>query len=76
MYSVPSLWNVLRHPHRAVSVTRYMMLIDGVDEVYMIDRDNAVYHVPRLWFPKRKDLNSHLRNTLTDGVGWLTATMS
>jgi mRNA-capping enzyme len=44
------------------------MLIDGKDQVYMIDRDNAVFHVPRLEFPKRKDLNAHVTNTLADGV--------
>ncbi|XP_046548823.1 mRNA-capping enzyme-like [Haliotis rubra] len=47
--------------------TRYMMFIDGVDEVFMVDRDNAVFHVPHLQFPKRKDLNAHLRETLLDG---------
>ena len=25
--------------------TRYMMLLDGEDEVYFIDRDNCVYKV-------------------------------
>ena len=25
--------------------TRYMMLVDGEDEVYFIDRDNCVYQV-------------------------------
>lgn len=47
--------------------TRYLMLIDGPDRVYMIDRDNAVFHVPGLEFPRRKDLNSYLHNTLVDG---------
>lgn len=47
--------------------TRYMMVIDGKDEVYMLDRDNSVFHVPNLSFFKRKDLNSHLANTLLDG---------
>lgn len=47
--------------------TRYMMLVDGVNEVYMIDRDNSVFHVPHLEFPRRKDLNSHIRQTLMDG---------
>jgi len=45
-----------------------MMLIDGVDSVYMIDRDNAVYSVPRMVFPKRKDPASNLTETLLDGV--------
>ena len=45
-----------------------MMLIDGADEVYMVDRDNAVFHVPNLHFPHRKDLSRTLRDTLVDGV--------
>ncbi|XP_025061047.1 mRNA-capping enzyme isoform X4 [Alligator sinensis] len=48
--------------------TRYMMLIDGKNEVYMIDRDNSVFHVSNLEFPFRKDLRTHLTNTLLDGL--------
>lgn len=44
------------------------MLIDGKNEVYMIDRDNSVFHVSNLEFPFRKDLRVHLTNTLLDGV--------
>lgn len=44
------------------------MLIDGKNEVYMIDRDNSIFHVSNLEFPFRKDLRSHLTNTLLDGV--------
>ena len=51
---------------------RFMMLIDGVDQVFMLDRDNTVFHVPKLTFPKRKDLNSYLANTLVDGVSKAT----
>ncbi|KAK2156753.1 hypothetical protein LSH36_206g04070 [Paralvinella palmiformis] len=47
--------------------TRYMMLIEGKDQVYCIDRDNTVFHIPNLVFPKRKDLNSHVGGTLIDG---------
>ncbi|KAK2884298.1 hypothetical protein Q8A67_017935 [Cirrhinus molitorella] len=47
--------------------TRYMMLIDGKDEVYMIDRDNSVFQIANLEFPFRKDLRIHLSNTLLDG---------
>ncbi|XP_051951188.1 mRNA-capping enzyme [Xyrauchen texanus] len=47
--------------------TRYMMLIDGKNEVYMIDRDNSVFHIENLEFPFRKDLRVHLSNTLLDG---------
>lgn len=45
-----------------------MMLIDGTNEVFMIDRDNSVFHVSNLEFPFRKDLRIHLSNTLLDGV--------
>ncbi|VDI13044.1 mRNA-capping enzyme [Mytilus galloprovincialis] len=48
--------------------TRFMMLIDGANEVYMADRDNAVFHVPHLHFPYRKDLSRTLKDTLVDGV--------
>ncbi|XP_074919943.1 mRNA-capping enzyme isoform X3 [Chelonoidis abingdonii] len=47
--------------------TRYMMMIDGTNEVYMIGRDNSVFHVSNLEFPFRKDLRTHLANTLLDG---------
>ncbi|XP_063299635.1 mRNA-capping enzyme isoform X2 [Pelobates fuscus] len=47
--------------------TRYMMLIDGKNEVYMIDRDNSVFHVSNLEFPFRKNPRLHLSNTLLDG---------
>ncbi|KAI7799344.1 mRNA-capping enzyme [Triplophysa rosa] len=47
--------------------TRYMMLINGKNEVYMIDRDNSVFHIANLEFPFRKDLRLHLSNTLLDG---------
>ncbi|XP_076084140.1 mRNA-capping enzyme-like isoform X2 [Mytilus galloprovincialis] len=47
--------------------TRFMMLIDGANEVYMADRDNAVFHVPHLHFPYRKDLSRTLKDTLVDG---------
>lgn len=43
-------------------------MIMGKNEVYMLDRDNTVFHIPDIEFPKRKDLNSNLINTLVDGV--------
>ena len=43
---------------------RYMMLIDGADEVYFIDRDNCVYQVSCLTFRHRKDKNRHISDTL------------
>ncbi|MED6279772.1 hypothetical protein CHARACLAT_004092, partial [Characodon lateralis] len=45
----------------------YMMLISGKNEVYMIDRDNTVFHIANLEFPFRKDLRVHLSKTLLDG---------
>uniref|UniRef100_A0A7N8XLK0 mRNA-capping enzyme n=1 Tax=Mastacembelus armatus TaxID=205130 RepID=A0A7N8XLK0_9TELE len=47
--------------------TRYMMLINGKNEVFMIDRDNTVFHIANLEFPFRKDPRVHLSNTLLDG---------
>ncbi|GAB1610713.1 mRNA-capping enzyme [Argonauta hians] len=47
--------------------TRYMTLIDGPNRIYMIDRDNAVFHVPNLQFPSRKAPSEHLTETLLDG---------
>uniref|UniRef100_A0A3Q2PYN2 mRNA-capping enzyme n=1 Tax=Fundulus heteroclitus TaxID=8078 RepID=A0A3Q2PYN2_FUNHE len=47
--------------------TRYMMLINGKNEVYMIDRDNTIFHIANLEFPFRKDLRVHLSKTLLDG---------
>jgi mRNA-capping enzyme len=46
---------------------RYMMLIDGPDEVYFFDRDHNVFKVNGLTFPHRKDLRRHLKDTLLDG---------
>lgn len=46
---------------------RYMTLIDGANEVYMIDRDNSVFHIPNLEFPRRKQPDEHICNTLIDG---------
>ncbi|CDQ65421.1 unnamed protein product [Oncorhynchus mykiss] len=43
------------------------MLINGKNEVHMIDRDNSVFHIANLEFPFRKDLRVHLANTLLDG---------
>ncbi|XP_033127077.1 mRNA-capping enzyme-like [Anneissia japonica] len=45
---------------------RYMMLIDGKEHVYMFDRDNTVFAVPQLTFPKRKEVG-HISDTLLDG---------
>lgn len=49
--------------------TRYMMLIDGKDEVYFTDRDNSIFQVvdgcPT--FPRRKAPHEHITDTLLDG---------
>ncbi|CAL9691834.1 unnamed protein product [Knipowitschia caucasica] len=47
--------------------TRYMMLINGKNHVFMYDRDNSVFHIDNLEFPYRKDPRVHLANTLLDG---------
>ena len=44
-----------------------MMLIDGKDETYFIDRDNCVYKISGLTFLNRKDKHEHLTDTLVDG---------
>lgn len=46
---------------------RYMMLINGKDQIYMVDRDNAVFQVGGLEFIHRKNLENHLTNTILDG---------
>lgn len=47
--------------------TRYMMLIDGKDEIYFFDRDNCCFKVNGLTFLHRKDQNKHISDTLLDG---------
>ena len=44
-----------------------MMAILGKDQVFMIDRDNAVFKISGLSFPNRKDPQTHLTDTLLDG---------
>ena len=43
------------------------MAILGKDQVFMIDRDNAVFKISGLQFPNRKDPSTHLTDTLLDG---------
>ena len=45
-----------------------MMLINGKNDVHMIDRDNTIFHIANLEFPLRKDPRHHLGKTLLDGV--------
>jgi mRNA-capping enzyme len=47
------------------------MYIRDKDEVFMADRDNSIFKVKNLFFPHRKDLKKHLKNTLIDGVRFL-----
>ena len=47
---------------------RYMMYIRKEDEVYMVDRDNAVFLIPNVKFFSRHNLEQHLKDTLVDGV--------
>eukprot|EP00124_Ichthyophonus_hoferi_P001248 Ihof_evm15s60 gene=Ihof_evmTU15s60 len=46
--------------------TRYMMLIKK-EGTYMIDRDNNVFVVADMFFPRRNDPRSRVNNTLLDG---------
>ena len=48
---------------------RYMMLIEDENKIYMFDRDNNVFEISHLRFPKDAECTSHLTNTLLDGVG-------
>lgn len=47
--------------------TRYMMLINCKDEIYFFDRDNSCFQVDNLTFPRLKNLNEHITDTLLDG---------
>ena len=47
--------------------TRYMMLIDGKDQIYLADRDNCIFKVHNLTFLDRKKPDSHITDTLVDG---------
>jgi mRNA-capping enzyme len=48
--------------------TRYLMYIAGRNFVYMLDRDNSVFHIANLSFPKLNQPDKNLENTLLDGV--------
>ncbi|CAF2356122.1 unnamed protein product [Rotaria sp. Silwood2] len=47
--------------------TRYMMLIESENKIYMLDRNNDVFQINHLYFPKDSDCTRHLTNTLIDG---------
>uniref|UniRef100_A0AAX7TA05 mRNA-capping enzyme n=1 Tax=Astatotilapia calliptera TaxID=8154 RepID=A0AAX7TA05_ASTCA len=63
----PKLGEIQRMCQEMAEWDKYMMLINGKNEVYMIDRDNAVFHISNLEFPFRKEPRVHLSNTLLDG---------
>ena len=44
-----------------------MMCILGKDQIYCVDRDNTVFKISNLSFPRRKDPMSHLTDVLLDG---------
>ena len=44
---------------------RYLVLINGEDEVYAFDRDNNVFQIP-LKFPRKDHLDQHVCDTLVD----------
>ncbi|XP_035910624.1 mRNA-capping enzyme [Anopheles stephensi] len=47
--------------------TRYMMLIQGEDKIYFLDRDNSIFAVKGIRFPSFADPNQHVTDTLVDG---------
>lgn len=44
------------------------MYIKGEGEIYLINRDNAVFVAPQIRFPARKRPDDVVRDTLVDGV--------
>ncbi|ALC49284.1 mRNA-cap [Drosophila busckii] len=47
--------------------SRYMMLVDGRDEIYFFDRNNSCFQVENMTFVQGKNLHEHLDGTLLDG---------
>jgi len=47
--------------------TRYTMLIVKEGEVYFLDRDNSVFLSDKFFFPRRKQPEEHIFDTLVDG---------
>lgn len=45
------------------------MLILKEGEVYFLDRDNSVFTSDKFFFPRRKNPEEHIFDTLVDGVG-------
>lgn len=49
-------------------LARYLMLILKQGEVYFLDRDNSVFTTDKFTFPRRKNPDEHIFDTLIDGV--------
>jgi len=47
--------------------TRYILLVRGKDQVYMLDRDNSVFKINNLTFPFRKNMDVHVTDSVFDG---------
>ena len=47
---------------------RYLMFIEDENRIYMIDRNNYIFQVDSLRFPRDRTCSTHLTNTLVDGV--------
>lgn len=47
--------------------TRYMLLIEGPDQLYFTDRDFSVFKIHGLTFPSARNPQEHIRDTLLDG---------
>ncbi|CAF4166108.1 unnamed protein product, partial [Adineta steineri] len=63
--------NILNWPYKvswSPDGIRYMMLILNESEIYMIDRNNDVFQINKLWFPEDSEYRHHLEHTLLDGV--------
>jgi hypothetical protein len=45
-----------------------MMLIENENRIYMLDRNNNAFQINHLSFPKDPNCQTHLINTLLDGV--------
>lgn len=44
------------------------MLIENENRIYMLDRNNNAFQINHLSFPKDPNCQTHLINTLLDGV--------
>ena len=56
---------------KQINVFRYIMLILKESEVYFLDRDNSVFVTDKIVFPRRKNPEEHIFDTVVDGVRFL-----